>query len=227
MSANNLKPNQYFGLLKFFREKHHLEMFLDGQLYCNTPEHYRLSDAKGVSDKNESCMVSFRESRGDSRLKMSMDGKHIGEAVDLTIRYGRKDGWLHCWAILYLPEDGVGFEKLKSDIAQLHSEFGPYYAYINPDESHKLVKRIDSNVNIPVEANEVEYSEVASLCHSVFNKSDSFRYQREFRFVFGECDNGCAEPRIFYVEGGFRDIASASPKLEIFANTDSERLELV
>jgi len=116
MSTKHLVENQYLGLLKFFREKNHMEMFLDGYIYCNTPEYYRLSSALGISDRNESCMVSFRESRGDSRLKMSVDGKHFGEATDLLIRYGRSDGWLHCWAALYSPEDDIGFYELKSNI---------------------------------------------------------------------------------------------------------------
>ena len=91
-SRNELQAGQYLGLFKFFRERCHLDQFLDGCLYCNTPEYYRLSSVQGVGDPNESCLISFRSSRGDSPLGLEIDGEPIGQASDLITRIGRKDG---------------------------------------------------------------------------------------------------------------------------------------
>src|SRR5690554_6009284 len=91
-APNSLRAGQYLGLFKFFRKRTHLEQFLNGCLYCNTPEYYRRTAEKGIGDRDESCLLSVRAARGDNPFAVEVDGRSAGEASDLLIRMGRKDG---------------------------------------------------------------------------------------------------------------------------------------
>ena len=143
VAESTMKAGQYLGLFKFFRERTHLEQFLDGCLYCNTPEYYRRTAEKGIGDREESCLLSVRAARGDNPFDVEVDGQPAGQASDFLLRMGRKDGWLHCWAGLILPGDAREFEKLKNDFRRIQEDFGSYYAYVSPEHSHQL-QRIQS-----------------------------------------------------------------------------------
>jgi len=224
-SASILKAGQYLGLFKFFRERNHLDQFMDGHLYCNTPEYYRLSAAKGVGDRNESCLISFRAARGDSPLEVEVEGNPVGKATDFITRIGRKDGWLHCWASFLLPENDVQFEQLKSDFERIQKEFGPYYAYVTPENSYEFLKRIQS-LSLSVEAKPISYYRGGYYGTSVFHKAEQYSYQREFRILIGECETEERVRRSFQIQGGLRDIVQDCPKFELVGDTDHGTMKL-
>jgi hypothetical protein len=91
-------PSTVFaGLVKFFRDERHLDELIGGLLYCNTPEHYRMSAAEGIGDQHEACMRSYRQSRGDGAMRVTIDGEEIDEITAVTVhRGGKSDMWLHC-----------------------------------------------------------------------------------------------------------------------------------
>ncbi|MGB0836146.1 MAG: hypothetical protein ACPGR2_16660 [Psychrobium sp.] len=221
----SIKENEFLALIKFFREIDHLEMFLDGKIYCNTPEYYRLSNAPGVSDKNESCHFSIRSSRGESHFEVEMNNNFIGKVSDFTIRTGRRDGWLHCWAILRTPETDIDFEKMQSDFKRMQREFGPHFVFVTAENSHVMAERIASATNNEVDCHEIDYKEHTILGSSIKTKHVDFSYQREFRFIFEECSDQETEPKIYNVENGFRDIAQVSPKFELVASTETEKYQ--
>lgn len=222
-----LKSGQYIGLIKFFRRFDHLNHFLDGYLYCNTPEYYRTSKDVGVSDKNESCHLSIRSQRGDTPFEVEVDGVVIGPASDITVRQGRKEGWLHCWVALIVPSTDKEFKKFSNDLIKLKEEFGPHYVFINAEQSHDFARRIKESVNTTVETFAIEYTENKFTGQSIQTKSIEYSYQREFRFVFSECETNELQHNQWHVPNGFRDLFSINPKIEIKASHDDELLSIV
>lgn len=222
-----LEGGDYLGLIKFFREQKHLEMFLDGDIYCNTPEYYRLADAPGISDRNESCNICVRKSRNDLPLEMEVAGKYAGEATDFILRSGRAEGWVQCWAILNVPKNDLEFDILTESFNRLKNEFGPYYLHVKPEQSHEMLSRMTSSLDINIEAKQVAYEEYPILGDSIFKKSNRFSYQNEYRIVFSECDTNNIDARIFKVNKGFRDLLDVNPKIEITGKSEKTEFEFL
>lgn len=221
------RTNRYLGMIKFFRNKDYLDMFLDGTLYCNTPEYYRNSTQKGVSDRNESCVSSFYTGRGDRIERFEINGIEIPPPTRIITRQGRKDGWLHCWAIIQLPENDKSFEKLNKDIQQLKEEFGSYYAFINSANIMPFLERIKNNTNCSFFDSEVTYFKGGYIGHSILHKSEEFSYQREYRIILGECESDCVDPKIFSIKKGFHDLVESSPCITLHGELEgsTEKLE--
>ncbi|WP_258807628.1 hypothetical protein [Pseudidiomarina sp. CB1] len=214
------KAGQCVGLFKFFRERIHLEQFLDGFLYCNTPEYYRSNSSAGIGDSQESCILNVDSARGDQPMNIEIDGQKAGKASQVFIRMGEKDGWLHCWAAITLPADTQELTRLHSDITRIQSEFGPFYVYIEPNHVSEFLQRMKS-VDPRARYSLVTYYKQGYVGHSVFHKSVEFSYQREFRFLFGECPPTEIEQRTFRVPRGFRDIAGDCCEISVKAAIES------
>jgi len=96
------KTFQAYSLIKFFSNEEYLNDLLEGKIYCNTPEYYRLANQEGMADKNESCVVAYRKDRNDEPIKVTVAGKDITSVISATIwNNTRKDSWLHCWFMLH------------------------------------------------------------------------------------------------------------------------------
>lgn len=225
MSSSSLSAGQFIGLFKFFRERSHLDQFLEGTLYCNTPEYYRQSAAPGVSDRNDSCLISVRKTRGDSPFQMEIEGQHAGEVSDMIVRFGRKDGWLNCWAKVILPQYDTEFESLEQDFQRMQQEFGPHYVFVHAGQAETMVRSMASAVK-RLECKGVTYYRNAYFGSSLFYKSHVFSYQREYRIVLDECDSASTKPRIINVKGGFKDIVLDCPDFIIQAQTGDALHEL-
>ncbi|CED59837.1 putative uncharacterized phage protein [Moritella viscosa] len=223
----SLEAGQYIGLVKFFREISHLEMFLDGKLYCNTPEYYRLADAPGISDRNESCHISLRAVRNDPEWEMEVSGESVGKVSNFIIRSGRADGWIQCWTVLNFPKDDQTFDTLIDNFKKLKQEFGPYYIFVNPENSHKMIDRIKYSLGVDLQAKQVEYEDYPILGDSIYKKTLNFSYQNEFRIVFGECKTDDVEPKIFSISKGFRDIIETNPKIELTAKSNERDFRFI
>lgn len=215
MNTNNeVQEKKYIGIVKFFETKEFLEDFLNGELYCNTPAFYRDSGRKGVSDTKESCIFNYNSNRGDLELNsFSINGKEIELASlsKMVVKQGRKDGWLHCWAIIQSPNSNKDFTELLKDLKCIQDEHGFSYAFISFEDIKTFIKRVDGIVD-KLECNIVNYYDIYYSGSSVFNKKDNYKYQREYRFVIDECDSNHITQRTFKYNSGFRDIVQKLPK---------------
>jgi hypothetical protein len=206
---------KFAGLIKFFGVETHLDALLDGLLYCNAPEFYRLHEERGISDRNESCMHSFRQSRGDAPIKFTWNGQPIeGITAATTHIGGRKDMWLHCWTALDFPENNNELESLTHDLQRLADEFGMHYAYLSPKSLKTFSDRLRGATTAAFEYGRVVYSNDQTKW-SVGCKSSQYAYQREYRFAVGVCSHTCVEPLRLTHPTGFRDCVVKDPVLEM------------
>lgn len=214
-----MKDGELAGILKFFRDPGKLDALEDGMFYCNTPEYYRHSGDEGVSDFHESCNHAYRKSRGDEPVKLYVGGHELEGLTAVTIHNGGiKDKWLHCWFALRVPSDEQDLEILVDDINRLRYEFGTEYAFVQAGHIKEMARRVSTVTEHVVDHGNVRYSD-DRMDWSVACKSQKYCYQREYRFVVGECKHSCLEPLILEYESGFSDILSKSPSLRI---TDEE-----
>lgn len=183
-----MKPNQFLGIIKFFRNEEFLDKLVNGCFHCTPPEVYRLDEQKGVSDKFESCGFSYRKSRSDPEIILHINDRRITDHTSLTVHNAQnKDAWLHCWFTLRLPANEEGLAQLKSDIARMKDEFGHHFAFVPAPSINNLICRLQQVSLKSVSYGEVRYnsnnSEWGSLCKAI-----EYSYQREFRFLVGECN---------------------------------------
>lgn len=204
------------GILKFFSNESFLDALISGTLYCNTPESYRLSKLEGVSDLNESCLFSFRPERGDDDISLEINGKKISNIKRMTAHNpGLREGWLHCWMALEIPRNDDELETLKIDVTRLQKEFGRNYAFISYDIIEPFLNIIKSLFpEHHVVAGKVAYSQ-KSTDWSPSCKAISYSYQREFRFIVGECENNHVDPLIRTFKEGFGQFIQKSPEIVI------------
>lgn len=215
-----MKGGDLIGILKFFRDPDKLQALEDGVFYCNSPEYYRHSGDEGVSDFHESCNHAYRKARGDKPVKLYMEGQEIEGLTALTIHNrGVKDKWLHCWFALRVPSNDQEMESLSEDINRMREEFGDEYAFVQADNINELAERVSSVTEHQVDRGNVRYSD-DRMDWTVACKSQSYCYQREFRFVVGECKHDCLEPLVLQYHGGFSDILSKSPSLRFMDEED-------
>jgi hypothetical protein len=207
------------GLLKFFRETTHLEALLSGHIYCNTPEHYRLSGVEGVGDRNESCVASYRIERDGKKTVLEIDGNEVSGVMSATMHNGMsRDMYLHCWFVVSMPKNDLEYKSLVSDINRIRDEFGAYYVFLEAKNIQEFRERIVEKYDLIVNCVLVSYSE-NSMDWSVGCKSDKYSYQREFRFCFSECNLHSVEPLSLQSDKGFSDLLH---KNEIIRIVDQE-----
>lgn len=216
-----MESNQCIGLIKFFRNEEFLDKLISGCFHCTPPEIYRMSKQEGVSDKFESCSFSFRKERGDEQVVIEFDGFGLKEKIkesdasSMTLHNGSKtDSWMHCWFCLRLPSDQDALESLKSDIQRMKDQFGSHYAFIINADIEPFIERLKKLSKKELTCGEVEYcgdrSRWGNLCKSV-----DYSYQREFRFLFGECSTSETDYYIFNNPETFSDVIHKNPDLKL------------
>ncbi|GAA6186436.1 hypothetical protein [Aliiglaciecola sp. NS0011-25] len=203
------------GYIKFFRDLDKLKSFEDGLFYCNTPEFYRQSPADGVSDPHESCFHAYRKSRGDDSVKIQINGTEIEGITDSTTYLGGlKDRWLHCWFAFDMPESDIEFDNLYQNIQMMRKEFGENFAFLPRENLLRFVNRLRSAIELNLEHGNVKYSsnkqEWSFAC-----KSSAYSYQKEFRFVVGECGHLETTPLKIIVQEGFSDLIFVNDSIEL------------
>jgi hypothetical protein len=200
-----MNNSEIFGLIKFFDNDDFLSQLCNGTFYCNTPECYRLHTKQGVSDPYECCSWSFRKTRGDAGAKIVVGGNTIEGLNNITCRAtGMKDSWLHCWTLLEFSQDEAEVESLVNDLQRIRNEFGSNYAYMLPSNIWPFFNHLKTLTQHKVSAIRVTYSskpnEWSPIC-----KSMDYQYQREFRFLIGECQELTTDPLIIQNQKGFSD----------------------
>lgn len=213
-----MESNQFLGLVKFFRNEDFLDSLRSGCFHCTPPEVYRLDKQKGVSDKYESCAYSYREKRGDEPITITFGDIDISDALGVTVHNRTdKDAWMHCWFTLRLPKDQEALDKLKADVAKMKKQFGEHYAFIPAPNLKLLVSKLQGLSEKPLFCGEVQYSGDKSKWGNLV-KSLEYSYQREYRFLFGECESSEVEYYIFNNPEGFSDLILKNTDFKLQSN---------
>lgn len=210
-----MKSNQFIGLVKFFRNEEYLNLLLDGCFHCTPPEIYRMDNQEGVSDKFESCVFSYRKEREDEPIELSIAGHTLKETKSITLHnQAEKDAWLHCWFTLRVPDSPESLENLKEDVQRMKKEFGQHYAFIPAPNLKPLIERLEANSDKQMFCSEVKYSGDTSRWGNLV-KDLSYSYQREYRFLFGECSSAETDFYIFQNPNGLADLIYKNIELKM------------
>lgn len=212
------------GIVKFFNNDRYLDALIAGTLYCNTPEYYRQSKLEGVSDKNESCLFSFRPERGDDDITLELNGVKIKDIKRLTAYNPEfREAWLQCWMTLEIPNNDEELIALQNDVQRIQTEFGRIYAFIRYDKITPFLNAIKTLTDQQVIAGKVAYSEKSTDCGPNC-KAISYSYQREFRFLIGECGSNDVHPLILNCKDGFREYIEKCPEIVLRLEGQKEPL---
>jgi hypothetical protein len=210
--------NLFLGILKFFQNEKYLDELISGVFRCTPPEIYRNNDEKGKSDKFESCFLSYRPERNDEPMILKVGDYEISDLLGLTI-YNKNytDSWMHCWFIFQLPKDEEALKLLNTEIQRMQQEFGNNYAFIPSANLKPFVNRLKKLSSKKMYCGSVKYSpekhDWENLC-----KGLDFSYQREYRFLFGECSSSEKEPYVIEDPKGFGSLILKNPNLKLESN---------
>lgn len=223
-----MPEKQLAGLLKFFDRSDYLDDLLGGLVYCNTPERYRLDCKEGRADPHESCAFAFRKERGDAPVQVTFAGQEIKEILTLTMHNGgRKQGWLHCWSAVILPASLDELQQLCTDINRMREEFGRRYVFLPGSHIESFAEKIRSSLrtssNDAVDHGLVQYS-ASKDERGVWCKPTAYAYQREYRFVVGECGHTDLTAKPIRCAEGFRDMLHTDGVFEIRGDKGEEVL---
>jgi len=210
-----MTENKFYGILKFFSNEDYLNDLCNGVFYCNTPEFYRLHEGEGVSDHTESCSASYRNERGDRNGRIVIQGKHTINLTNFTMRSaGEKDSWLHCWTTVLIPNNDKELNELISNFNRLRNEFGLNYAYIRPANIKPFISLLSNLTKNDVRAGDVKYSpsfnEWSPCCKNI-----EYKYQREFRFLIGECPELSVDPLIIRCPNKFKGLIEKNLRIDL------------
>lgn len=223
-----MQEKRLAGLLKFFDRDDYIADLLAGLVYFNTPECYRLACKEGRADLHESCAFSFRKDRGDAPVQVTFAGQEIKEILTLTMHNaGRKQGWLHCWSAVLLPASLDELQQLSTDINRIREEFGRKYVFLPGSHVNCFAERIQRELltasNNAVHHGLVQYS-ASKDEWGVWCKSTAYAYQREYRFVVGECGHTDITPKPIRCPGGFTDILHTDGVLKVHGDKGDDVL---
>jgi hypothetical protein len=170
---------------------------------------------EGVSDRFESCVMSYRSHRNDPSIDLEINGCKLTDVLDATIHNGgQKDSWLHCWMSLRVPENETSLESLRDDIKKMKAHFGECFVFLPSGNIKELCKRVGEYSEKEFSCGEVSYDDDRDKWGR-FCKSPSYAYQREYRFAFGECSPTEMDPYCFRCPEGFGDLLYKNPELKL------------
>jgi len=123
----------------------HLEKLVQGKLYLNTPEYYRINADKSFGDKFESCAYSYRQERDQFAPVLFKNGVLLSQVhpTSATI-YSATDRsfYLHCWSIVSAWDDFRRHERMLADLKKQQEQLGPCFVALRSGNIGKLLKRI-------------------------------------------------------------------------------------
>jgi hypothetical protein len=213
-----------YALLKFSPNERFLDDLVGGTIYANTPEFYRLHDAPGVSDHHESVAFTFREKRKDPTPKLVVGDRELTDLTALTVRFdGGKDAWLHSWTAVTLPRDEISLRSLVQDLRRVQAECGPHYVVVPAVKINELMKRIAALTASKVAMRAVAYSDEMKDSSPVC-KRKSFEYQREVRFLIGECGDHDVTPLILKDAAGFGDLMAKNVDVSMINRENGQHM---
>jgi hypothetical protein len=204
------KLNRVVALIKFFENEKFLNDFVEGAIYCNTPQFYREHKGQGVGDKSESCLKYWDKEAGDNMPEFTLDGeiKDLSNAKNVLVFPSRehKDSWLQCWATV------GSHNEFENDIDRIAKECGRYFVVLPIENLPEYEARLKKGLNTDFSHGLVSYSN-DPLKFGLAVKGDVYAYQREYRFLIGECDKSNTKSRKFSV-GSLEDIVHVNGSLK-------------
>lgn len=207
MSDNPKSLSQAVALIKFFSEEEHYLAFKKGITLFRTPHYYRKNEDAGRGDRSESCLGYWDKQLGDELPNIINNGDKINldDAQNILVYPAaeQKDAWLQSWAIIG-PHN-----NFENSLAQMLNEFGTYFVILPATKisayAHLLAKTSGCKVHMGL----VRYSE-NPLERSLVVKDSKFSYQKEFRFLVGECSKGEIRDKKIQLQGINKMLLKAS-----------------
>lgn len=202
-----------FALIKFGRNRGHLDSLVQGHIHCRTAEYYRECEADGKGDPHESAVLALRPGRGLEDWELQIAGHTLGGVTSLTGWSGSlRDQWLHCWTILRLPGNDQELDAMVRNLNRLRGDFGPHYVVISAESIPEVLARLASAAPEGAQLREVRYDDLGG---SPTCKKKRFAYQSEARFLLGDCPQDKEAVLEFEVQGGMADIMVTNPVIQI------------
>jgi len=197
-------------------DESHLGRLLHGEIRLVPPEFYRRKFEHASGDVNESCSWSYRRDRDPFPPKIVIAGREVPgkDLTAFTLRgTGERDRYLHCWSIISIPEDSQQLDLMRSDLARLREEFGSSYLAMPHTQIDAFAALLSERLGVQVDPRIVTYSadlrDWRPTC-----KSERYRYQREFRFLAGECEEHDTAPIVADV-GDLSAYLSLNPSIKL------------
>jgi hypothetical protein len=197
----------------------HLEQLIQGSLYLNTPEFYRLSADKEFGDKYESCAYTYRKWRDEIGPVILKDGVPLSQfyLTSMTV-YGATDQsfYLHCWSMVSAWDDARELKALIADLQKQREMLGPCFVALRARDIGTLLDRI-KGIEPTAGCSHIEYSDNPNQ-QSCVCKRTRFSWQREFRFLVGQCAEKETTPRCLEV-GDLSDLLLFNGTLDVAGET--------
>lgn len=192
------KYSQAIALIKYFSKEEHYLSFLKGTNLFRTPHYYRLDKTVGRGDRTESCVGYWDRNLGDelpniidNRNKINLEGAQSLLVYPAT---EQKDAWLQSWSVI------GPYNNFESSLEKMLKEFGPYFVVLPASKIHTYRYLIAKASGCKVNMGLVNYSK-CPLKRSLVVKHSKFSYQKEFRFLLGECSKGEVRDKKIQVQG--------------------------
>lgn len=169
-------------------KREHLEKLVRGELYLNTPEYYRINADKSFGDKFESCAYSYRAGRDDVAPVFLKDGvplSHFRTTSATVYTASKQSFYLHCWSMISAWDGLIDLKALAVDLQRQREQLGPCFVALRSRDIGPLLERIQEK-EPDAGCSHIEYSDDPNQ-QSCVCKHTQFAWQREFRFLVGDC----------------------------------------
>jgi hypothetical protein len=197
------------GLIRFGQKEHILDLFENGLVYCNTIKYFRELENKARGDRYEGTsritnsvhITNFELTFPDNShppLKLHPKSFHLREFYDNPI------GNLYCLFAVYTDEiRKKGIYKIDMKMNQF--EASHFIIIHTPGEFIRRIREELQKLNYEYKDGLVKYynKQTFNGTLTMFDKSDEYAYQNEFRFLIG---NDGQKPLILKL-GSLKDIS--------------------
>ena len=218
-----METSVMIGIIRFVEDESKFERFVNGSVQFGAPERYRChpegKHRLGVSDNNESRILTYREERdgADSapliEFSLSTDPRKIpdvfypiGKAKSLDLK-NADDHYISSWYTVSIDGSNVyeELERIKEETTNMISQFGRHSIFILTEDIPELISRMESHSNKKIISGRVKYTHDI-LKHGPLCKGVDFSYQQEYRFLIAGCGSKETAPLNFNCENGFHDL---------------------
>lgn len=197
--SDNAKPlSQAVALIKFFSKEEHYLSFKKGTNLFRTPHYYRNDKSVGRGDRGESCIGYWDRTLGDDfpNIIDNDDRLNLDDAQSILVYPAaeQKDAWLQSWAIIG-PHN-----NFENSLEKMINEFGAYFVILPATKIDEYRHLLAKTSGCKVHMGAVRYSD-NPLEGSLVVKHSKFSYQKEFRFLLGECSKGEMRDKKIQLQG--------------------------
>ncbi|WP_147309592.1 hypothetical protein [Marixanthomonas ophiurae] len=204
-----MNQNSPIYFLKFGEEKYLKKLLINGTIYCNSLDYFQNLEEQGLRGDNyegttriynyheyKYFSVKIKDSRTGEQFPINPTKLHVREF------FSEMKGNMYSLYCIR-PKDIIDVEKFKIDSRV--KDFGSHFLIINAQEFLKRFFKVLDKSNIEFTALNVNYYEKnrhnGNL--TLFDKSNEFEYQNEFRFLIKRDNSNPIEFEI----GNIEDIA--------------------